>query len=126
MALTITQTKRNNVTGTKIQAFVNITFDANYPVGGEPFDANAYVGDVDSVDIHVKAGGGGIDVGSVLFKYDYTLKSIKAFAASTQATGDAVAKADAAVAGGQSFIELGDGSGILQDVVVEAVISGGR
>lgn len=125
MALTITQPKRNNVTGTKIQAFVTVKFPAAYPLGGHAFDANAYVGDVDSVEIIVKTNVS-VDVGSIIYKYDYTAKTIKAFAASTQATGNAVAKADAATAGGQPFLELADGSGILQDAIVDLVITGGR
>lgn len=125
MALTITQTKRNNVTGTKIQAFVNVTFDNSYPLGGEAFDANAYVGDVDSVDILVKTAVN-IDIGSVLLRYDYTTKTIKAYASSREATGAAVTKGDAAIAGGLALIELADTSSALQDMVCEVVITGGR
>ena len=125
MALTITQTKRNNVIGTKIQAFVNVTFDNSYPLGGEEFDANAYVGDVDTVDINVKASPN-IDLGGVLLRYDYTTKTIKAFASSTEASGNQVTKGNAALAGGLAFIELTDTSTQLQDLVAEIVITGGR
>jgi len=125
MALTITQTKRNNVIGTKIQAFVNVTFDNSYPLGGEVFDANAYVGDVDTVDINVKVSPN-IDLGGVLLRYDYTTKTIKAFASSTQASGNSVTKGDAAIAGGLSFIEIADTSAQLQDMEAEIVITGGR
>ena len=125
MALTITQTKRNNVIGTKIQAFVNVTFDNSYQLGGEEFDANAYVGDVDTVDINVKAAPN-IDLGGVLLRYDYTTKTIKAFASSTQASGDEVTKGDAAIAGGLALIELADTSADLQGLIAEIVITGGR
>ena len=125
MALTITQTKRNNVIGTKIQAFVNVTFDNSYPLGGEAFDANAYVGDVDTVDINVKVSPS-IDLGGVLLRYDYTTKAIKAFASSTEASGNAVTKGDAATAGGLFLIEIADGSAELADIEAEIVITGGR
>lgn len=125
MALTITQTKRNNVIGTKIQAFVNVTFDNSYPLGGEEFDANAYVGDVDTVDINVKVSPN-IDIGGVLLRYDYITKTIKAFASSTEASGNQVTKGNAALAGGLPLIELADGSAQLQDLSAEIVITGGR
>ena len=125
MALTITQTKRNNVIGTKIQAFVNVAFDNSYPAGGESFDANAYVGDVDTVDINVKVSPN-IDLGGVLLRYDYTTKTIKAFASSTEASGNAVTKNAAQAAGGLTLIEIADTSAQLQDIEAEIVITGGR
>ena len=125
MALTITQTKRNNVIGTKIQSFVNVTFDNSYPTGGEEFDANAFVGDVDTVDINVKEAPN-TDIGGVLLRYDYTTKTIKAFASSTQASGDPVSKGDATTAGGLALIELADTNADLDGLVAEIVITGGR
>ena len=125
MALTITQSKRNNVIGTKIQAFVNVTFDNSYPTGGEAFDATAYVGDVDTVDINVKESPN-IDLAGVLLRYDYADKTIKAFASSTEASGNPVTKNDAAAAGGLTLIEIANNSAQLQDIVAEIVITGGR
>ena len=125
MALTITQSKRNNVVGSRITAFVNVTFDNSYPTGGEDFDATAYVGTPDSVDIIVKTIPNSA-IGGLLLRYDYDAKKIMAFAASTQASGNAVDEPTAAAAGGQPFIEMVNTSDALDGATAEIIITGGR
>ena len=53
MALTITKTKRNSVSGSKITAYMSVTFDVSYPAGGEAFDG-------DAVDVGGAIGAGGL------------------------------------------------------------------
>ena len=125
MALTITQSKRNNVVGSRITAFVYVTFDGSYPTGGEEFDATAYVGTPDSVDIVVKTIPNK-GIGGLLLRYDYANKKIMAFASSTEASGNAVTKNDAATAGGLALIEIANTSNFLQDATAEIIITGGR
>ena len=125
MALTITQSKRNNVVGSRITAFVNVTFDNSYPTGGEEFDATAYIGKPDSVDIIVKTIPNK-GIGGLLLRYDYANKKIMAFASSTEASGNAVTKNDAQAAGGLALIEIANASNALQDATAEIIITGGR
>ena len=73
MALTITQTKRNNVTGTKVTAYVTAAFDNSYAAGGEAFDATTYVGNPDEVRVTNDS-----MLGYVV-RYDATNKKLKAF-----------------------------------------------
>ena len=62
MALTITKTKRNSVSGSKITAYMSVTFDVSYPAGGEAFDANAEsgLGNIDEVRITTAQQGAGM------------------------------------------------------------------
>jgi len=125
MALTITQSKRNNVVGSRITSFVNVTFDNSYPTGGEEFDATAYVGTPDSVDIIVKTIPNK-GIGGLLLRYDYANKKIMAFASSTEASGNAVDKPTAAAAGGLALIQLANNSSDLDGATAEIIITGGR
>lgn len=123
MALTITHTKRNSVSGSKITTYVQVAFDNNYPVGGEPFDATSYgVSVIDEVRITTKSAGAGVKV----FHYDATNKKIQAFGTTTQASGDAVAAGDANFAGGLTLIELANTSALLAGDIIDIAITGGR
>tara|TARA_R110000851_G_scaffold122221_2_gene251491 strand:- start:476 stop:826 length:351 start_codon:yes stop_codon:yes gene_type:complete len=74
MALTITSTKRNNVSGTKVTAYVTAVFDDSYPAGGEVFDATTYIKNIDEVRIT------NIDELGYVVRYDATNKKLKVFA----------------------------------------------
>ena len=73
MAVTVTQSKRNSVAGSKVTAYVSIVFDNEYPNGGEPFDATSYIKVPDSVIVTKDS-----NVGYII-KYDYTQKKLKVF-----------------------------------------------
>ena len=123
MALTITQTKRNSVSGSKITSFVNVTFDNSYPAGGEAFDATTYgVGTPDSVDIRVVGPSGN----HIHIQYDSTNKKLQAYGSSTEASGSAVNGGAAVIAGGMALLELANASALLSGLVTEVTITGGR
>ena len=113
MALTLAQSKRNNVTGTKVTSYVTVTFDDSYPTGGELFDATAYVGTPDEVRITSDSALG------YIVRYDATNKKLKAFevAASDQTpTANIPAAPLAEVANATDLSAL----------AVDLIISGGR
>ena len=124
MALTITQTKRNSVSGSKITTFLQVAFDNSYPAGGEAFDANAQSGlsQIDEVRITTKEQ----QQGAHVFQYDATNKKLLAFGSTTQATGDAVSAGGAIGAGGNPLLEVANTYAGLADYVVEIAITGGR
>ena len=124
MALTITKTKRNSVSGSKITAYMSVTFDVSYPAGGEAFDANAEsgLGNIDEVRITTAQQGAGMHT----FQYDSTNKKILAFGSTTQASGDAVDVGGAIGAGGLTLLELANTSDKLDGYRIDVVISGSR
>ena len=73
MGLTLSQTKRNNVSGTKVTSYVTVGFDNEYPSGGEPFDATTYVGNPDEVRVTNDS------VMGYVVRYDATNKKLKVF-----------------------------------------------
>jgi hypothetical protein len=80
MALTITQPKRNSVSGSKVSVYLSVTFDSSYAPGGEAFDATAYgVADIDSLTIHNTTAD---ELGYVV-KYDATNNKLLAYATHT-------------------------------------------
>lgn len=123
MALTITQTKRNSVSGSKITSYVNVTFDNSYPAGGEAFDATTYgVGTPDSVDIRCTTP----LASNVVIRYDATNKKLQAYGSTTEASGAEVAAPAAVGAGGMALLELANTSALLAGLVTEITITGGR
>ena len=123
MALTITQTKRNSVSGSKITAYVNVTFDNSYPAGGEAFDATIYgVGTPDSVDIRLV----GPQATKIELRYDATNKKLQAYGSTTEASGAEVQAPAAVGAGGLALLELANASALLATLVTEITITGGR
>lgn len=73
MALTVSNTKRNSVSGSKITAYVTVAFDASYPTGGEPFDATTYIANPDSILVS------GMDSAGHIVRYDETNKKLKVY-----------------------------------------------
>lgn len=124
MALTITKTKRNSVSGSKITAYMQVEFDNNYPAGGEAFDANAEsgLGNIDEVRMTTNTQGAGMHT----FQYDAANKKILAFGSTTEASGDAVAAPAAIAAGGLTLLELGNTSDKLDGYKIDVAISGSR
>ena len=113
MALTVTQSKRNSVAGSKVTAFVTVTFDDDYPAGGELFDATAYVKTPDSVLITNDSATG------YIIKYDPTNKKLKVF---NTAASDQTPTADITAAALAEVTAATD----LQTLTCDLVISGGR
>ena len=123
MTTTSTQTKRNSVSGSKITAYVELTFGTAYPANGEPFDATAFgVGVIDEVRITVPA----VAAGLYVFTYIAADKKVRAFGSTTQATGDAVSEGDGDLAGGMQLKELAHNSGLLDGLKLDIAITGGR
>lgn len=57
MALTVTRTRRNSVSGNRITAFLTATFDNSYAgAAGESIDLTQYVPRIDMVNIEQKDG----------------------------------------------------------------------
>lgn len=124
MALTITKTKRNSVSGSKITAYLQVTFDNSYPTGGEAFDANAQsgLGNIDEIRMTAAEP---TDV-SMTFAYDATNKKILAYGSTTKASGDAVDAGAATLAGGEVLLELANASAVLNNYKLDIAISGSR
>tara|TARA_R110000851_G_scaffold220568_3_gene373385 strand:- start:46374 stop:46754 length:381 start_codon:yes stop_codon:yes gene_type:complete len=123
MTTTVSHTKRNSVAGSKITAFVRLTFGTGYPANGEPFDATAYgVGQIDEVRITTV----GVPQGNFVFAYEQADKKIKAFGSTTEASGAAVSEGAAIGAGAKGLIELANNSAALDGFQVDIAISGGR
>lgn len=123
MTTTSTQTKRNSVSGSKITAYVELTFGTAYPANGEPFDATAFgVGVIDEVRITVPA----VAAGLYVFTYIAADKKVRAFGSTTQATGAAVSEGDGDLAGGMQLKELAHNSGLLDGLKLDIAITGGR
>jgi len=119
MGLTVTQSKRNSVAGSKVTAFVTVAFDDNYPTGGELFDATSYIKNPDSVLITNDAALG------YIVRYDATNKKLKAFE-SGNATMDQTPTADLTLNILQSpLAEVADTTD-LAALTVDLVISGSR
>ena len=53
MAITVTQPQRNNISGSRITAFLDVTLDNSYPTGGYALDLNSYVNNIETISIHV-------------------------------------------------------------------------
>ena len=71
--MTVTNTKRNSVSGSKITAYVSVVFDASYPTGGEAFDATTYIANPDSILVS------GMDSAGHIVRYDATNKLLKVY-----------------------------------------------
>ncbi len=110
MALTLAQTKRNNVTGTKVTSYVTVTFDASYPTNGEDFDATAYVKTPDEVRVTNDSALG------YIVRYDATNKKLKVFN---------VPALDGNAASAQALAEVTNATN-LSSLSVDLIISGGR
>ena len=115
MALTLSQTKRNNVTGTKVTAYVTVAFDNNYPAGGEVFDATTYVGNPDEVRVTSDSTLGWI------VRYDATNKKLKVFGDSTVDDQSTVV-----AAGNADMLPEAKATTNLELLHVDLIISGGR
>lgn len=124
MALTITKTKRNSVSGSKITAYLQVTFDNSYPTGGEAFDANAQSG-LGNIDELRMTAAEPTDV-AVTFAYDATNKKLLAYGSTTKASGDAVDAGAATLAGGEVLLELANASAVLNNYKLDIAISGSR
>jgi len=124
MALVITKTKRNNVSGSKITAYLQVTFDNSYSQGGESFDVNAHSG-LGKVDEVRMTDAGPID-SNFVFAYDSTNKKIVAYGSTTEASGALVDAGAAAVAGGKALLELPDTSALLDGYKLDIAVSGSR
>ena len=117
MALTVTQTKRNNVTGTKVTAYVTVAFDNSYPTGGEEFDATAYVKTPDEVRVTNDSALG------YIVRYDATNKKLKVFAQATTDDQSSVVAAGVTAA----LVEAKNATDLTSpQLTVDLVISGGR
>jgi hypothetical protein len=119
MALTLAQSKRNNVTGTKVTSYVTVTFDNSYPTGGELFDATAYVGTPDEVRIASDSALG------YIVRYDATNKKLKVFE-SGNAVNDQTPTADLTLNVLQSPLAEVANTTDLSALAVDLIISGGR
>jgi len=53
MAITVTQPQRNNISGSRITAFLDVQLDNSYPSGGYALNLNSYVNNIDTISIHV-------------------------------------------------------------------------
>ena len=53
MAITVTQPQRNDISGSRITAFLDVQLDNSYPTGGYALDLNSYVNNIDTISIHV-------------------------------------------------------------------------
>ena len=53
MAITVTQPQRNNISGSRITAFLDVQLDNSYPTGGYALNLNSYVNNIDTISIHV-------------------------------------------------------------------------
>ena len=74
MGITVTQLGRNQVSGNRITATVQVTFDASYATGGgEALNLTQYVPKIESVLIDPSAATGHV------FQYDRTNEKLKVF-----------------------------------------------
>lgn len=53
MAITVTQPQRNNISGSRITAFLDVQLDNSYPTGGYALNLNSYVNNIDTISIHI-------------------------------------------------------------------------
>ena len=116
MALTVSNTKRNSVSGSKITAYVNVVFDASYPTGGEAFDATTYIANPDSVLVT------GMDSAGHIVRYDATNKKLKVYESGHAALDGNAALANAAQA---PLVECANTTN-LSLLGVELIITGSR
>jgi len=119
MALTVTNTKRNSVSGSKITAFVSVAFDASYPTGGEAFDATTYIANPDSVLVT------GMDSAGHIIRYDATNKTLKVYE-SGNALNDQTPTADIAANALQAPLVECAATTDLSLLSVELIITGSR
>jgi len=123
MAIVATKDGRNNVSGSKITAYLSLAFTGTYSAGGEPLDAGAAAG-IGQVD-EVKILSNGQMLGYV-YEYDYTNKIVTVFGTSTQASGAEVLEGAAATAGGKLLIEVANGTNLQGITALKVQVTGGR
>tara|TARA_R110002110_G_scaffold35277_8_gene119324 strand:- start:6235 stop:6588 length:354 start_codon:yes stop_codon:yes gene_type:complete len=116
MALTVSNTKRNSVSGSKITAYVTVAFDASYPTGGEAFDATTYIANPDSILVS------GMDSAGHIVRYDETNKKLKVYQSGHAALDGAAAIANAAAA---PLVEVANTTDLAL-LGVELIITGSR
>ena len=122
MAVTVTNRKRQSVSGSTITTFHSVAFTGTYSAGGEAFDANTVSGlsNVDSVIIDNGAMNG------LVARYIAGNKKLAVFGESTEETGSAVDAGAADLAGGRPLIEFANGGDLTGITDLKVTITGTR
>jgi len=122
MAVTVTNRKRQSVSGSTITTFHSVAFTGTYSAGGEAFDANTVSGlsNVDSVVIDNGAMQG------FEARYIEATKKLAVFGESTEQEDDAVDPGTADTAGGRPFIEFANGGDLTGITALKVTITGTR
>ena len=122
MAVTVTNRKRQSVSGSTITTFHSVAFTGTYSTGGEAFDANTVSGlsNVDSVVIDNGAMQG------FEARYIEATKKLAVFGESTEQEDDAVDAGAADTAGARPFIEFANGGDLTGITALKVTITGTR
>jgi len=124
MAISVSQPQRNDISGSRITAFLEVTLDNSYPTGGYALNLSDYVANPEQITIHQSQLSGDQAVLGYLFQYQDSAtvadRKIMAFQKGADPPGPATYPAPAA-----PLAEI-DNATDLSNIILSIVITGRR